>query len=70
MDLLALVPTWHMPYSIKTSSYLAQSSYFRNNFESLWNELKIKIPRFNPIDGAYICNFIKNLDGKTGFFYS
>ena len=40
-------------------------SYFRNNFESFWNKLKIKIARSNPIDGAYICNFIKNLDGNN-----
>ena len=37
-------------------------SYFRNNFESLWDKLKIKIARSNLIDGAYFCNFIKNLD--------
>ena len=32
--------------------------YFRNNFESLWNKLKIKIARSNTIDGAYICVFV------------
>ena len=26
-------------------------SYFRNDFESLWNKLKIKIARSNPIIG-------------------
>ena len=40
-------------------------SYFRNNFESLWNKLKFKIAGSNPTDGAYICNFIKNLDGRS-----
>ena len=40
-------------------------SYFRNNFESLWDKLKIKIATSNPINGAYICNFIKNLDGNN-----
>ena len=39
--------------------------YFRNNFEYLWNKPRIKIARSNPIDGAYICNFIKNLDGNN-----
>ena len=40
-------------------------SDFRNNFESLRDKLKIKIARSNPIDGAYICNFIKTLDGNN-----
>ena len=40
--------------------FFLDCSYFRNNFESLWDKLKIKIARSNPIDGAYICNFIKN----------
>ena len=40
-------------------------SYFRNDFESLWNKLKFKIAGSNPTDGAYICNFIKNLDGHS-----
>ena len=39
--------------------------YFRNNFESLWNKLKFKIAGPNPTDGAYICNFIKNLNGHN-----
>ena len=33
-------------------------SYFRNNFESLWNKLKFKIASSKPTDGPYICNFI------------
>ena len=45
--------------------FFLDCSYFRNNFESLWKKLKIKIARSNPIDGAYICNFIKNLDGNN-----
>ena len=40
-------------------------SYFRNNFELLWNKLKSKIAGSNPTDGAYICNFIENLDGHN-----
>ena len=40
-------------------------SYFRNNFESLWNKLKFKIAGSNPTDGAYICNLIENLDGHN-----
>ena len=45
--------------------FLLDCSYFRNNFESLWDNLKIKIARSIPIDGAYICNFIKNSDGNN-----
>ena len=44
------------------TDFFLDCSYFRNNFESLWDKLKIKIATSNPIDGAYICNFIKNLD--------
>ena len=43
--------------------FFLDCSYFRNNFESLWDKLKIKIATSNPI--AYICNFIKNLDGNN-----
>ena len=40
-------------------------SYFRNNFESLWNKLKFKIAGSNPIDRVNFCNFIENLDGHN-----
>ena len=40
-------------------------SYFRNNFDSLWNRLKIKIAQSNQTDGIYICNFNTNLDGHN-----
>ena len=42
--------------------FLLDCSYFRNNFDSLWNKLKLKIARSNQTDGVYICNFITNLD--------
>ena len=45
--------------------FFLDCSYFRNNFKSLWDKLKIKIARSIPIGGAYICNFIKNLDGNN-----
>ena len=41
---------------------LLDCSYFRNNFDSLWNKLKLKIAQWNQTDGVYICNFITNLD--------
>ena len=45
--------------------FFLDCSYFRNNFESLWDKLKTKIAKSNPTDGGYICNFIKNLDGNS-----
>ena len=42
--------------------FLLDCSYFRNNFDSLWNKLKLKIAQSNQTDGVYICNFITNLD--------
>ena len=47
--------------------FFLDCSYFRNNFESLWDKLiaRSNQPHANPIDGAYICNFIKNLDGNN-----
>ena len=42
--------------------FLFDCSYFRNNFDSLRNKLKLKIAQSNQTDGAYICNFITNLD--------
>ena len=48
--------------------FLLDCSYFRNNFESLWKKLKIKIARSNPIDRTYICNFNKYFDGNNRVF--
>ena len=42
--------------------FLLDFSYFRNNFDSLWNKLTLKIAQSNQTDGIYIWNFIKNLD--------
>ena len=42
--------------------FLLDCSYFRNNFDSLWNKLKLKIAQSNLTDGVYICNVITNLD--------
>ena len=40
-------------------------SYFRQNFDSLWNKLELKIAQSNQTDGIYICDFITNLDGHN-----
>ena len=42
--------------------FLLDCSYFKNNVDSLWNKLKLKIAQSNQTDGVYICNFITNLD--------
>ena len=47
--------------------FLLGCSYFRNNFDSLWNKLKLKIAQSNQTDGVYICNFITNLDRNNKF---
>ena len=42
--------------------FLLDCSYFRNNFDSLWNKLKLKIYQSIQTNGVYICNFVTNLD--------
>ena len=37
-------------------------SYFKQNFLSLWRNLKLKITVSNQADGVNICRFIDNLD--------
>ena len=40
-------------------------SYFKNNFESLSNELKLEISESNPTEGVYIFNFIERTCGAN-----
>ena len=42
--------------------FLLNCSYFKQNFISLWRNLKIKITVSTQADGANICQFIDNLD--------
>ena len=42
--------------------FLLDCSYFKQNFLSLWRNLKIKITVSNQADGVNICQFIENLD--------
>ena len=42
--------------------FLLDCSYFRNDFDSLWNKLKLKIAQSNQTERVYICNFITNLN--------
>ena len=40
---------------------------FRNNYSSLWSNLKTKIINFNQTDGITISDFITNLDPHQSF---
>ena len=42
--------------------FLLDCSCFRNDFDSLWNKLKLKIAQSNKTERIYICNFITNLN--------
>ena len=42
--------------------FLLDCYYFRNNFDCLWNKLKLKIAQSNQTDRVCICNFVTNLD--------
>ena len=42
--------------------FLLDCNYFRQNFLSLWRNLKIKITVSNQADGVNICQFTDNLD--------
>ena len=44
------------------SHFLLDCSYFKQNFLSLWRNLKLKITVSNQADGVHICQFIDNLD--------
>ena len=38
---------------------------FKENFDSVWRNLQLKVTRSNPIDGIQIANFIKNLSHQN-----
>ena len=38
---------------------------FKDNFDSVWRNLQLKITRSNPTDGIQIANFIKNLNRQN-----
>ena len=50
------------------TDFVPGCSYFTDNFDSLWNNLKLKIAGSNPSDGVYICDFIANYLNTTCFF--
>ena len=56
-----LVAAYHGS-TIRMEHFLLDCSYFKQNFLSLWRNLKIKITVPNQADGVNICQFIDNLD--------
>ena len=38
---------------------------FKENFDSVWRNLQVKITRSNPTDGIQMANFIKNLNRQN-----
>ena len=51
----------HYPPPLRAHFFL-DCSYFKQNFLSLWRNLKLKITVFSQADGVSICRFIDNLD--------
>ena len=47
---------------IESVTHFFSTALISETILNLSGIMKIKIARCNPIDGAYICNFIKNLD--------
>ena len=48
--------------TLKLTHFLLDCSYFKQNFLSLWRNLKLRITVSNQADGVNICQFIDNLD--------
>ena len=42
--------------------FLLDCPFFKENVDSVWLNIKARITEKNPLDGAQICNFIRNLD--------
>ena len=49
-------------FALSVNKTLLDCSYFKQNFLSLWRNLKIKITVSSQADGVNICQFIDNLD--------
>ena len=45
-----------------TDHFLLDCPQFKENFDSIWHNLDLKIMRPNPTDGIQIANFIKGLN--------
>ena len=42
--------------------FLLDCSFFKENIDSLWLNIKARITETNPLDSTQICNFMNNLD--------
>ena len=62
-----LYPTKTQKRYITTS--LSVPLLYRNNYDSLWSNLKTKIINFNQTDGITISDFITNLDRIKKCYY-
>ena len=47
-----------------TNHFLLDCPQFKENFDSIWLNLDLKIMRSNPTDGTQIADFIKGLNGQ------
>ena len=45
-----------------TDHFLLDCPQFKENFDSTWRNLDLKIMRSNPTDGTHIADFIKGLN--------
>ena len=48
-----------------TCHFFLDCPQFKENFDSVWRNLQLKITRSNPTDGIQIANFIKNLNRQN-----
>ena len=48
-----------------TYHFFLDCPQFKENFDSVWRNLQLKITRSNPTDGVQIANFIKNLNRQN-----
>ena len=47
--------------------FLHDCPFFKENVDSVWLNIKARITKTNPLDGAQICDSISNLDGDSKF---
>ena len=48
-----------------TYHFFLDCPQFKENFDSVWRNLQLKVTRSNPTDGIQIANFIKNLNRQN-----
>ena len=48
-----------------TCHFFLDCTQFKENFDSVWRNLQLKVTRSNPTDGIQIANFIKNINRQN-----